>query len=301
MPNRTMTRRYLAWTFVINYTIGFVFLYLAKFTQTFQHSPNLAVWILVFYMWVPALVSIVLIRHIHGERLADYGLRFRPNRGWIGAWVYPILIGFLSILVCLLLGIGRWDADFSGFIAEQAARLNPEQLAQAKQQLASISPATMALMTAVQGVVFGTTINALAAFGEEMGWRGLLYTQLRPMGFWKANLLIGFIWGVWHAPIIAAGHNFPAHPIAGILVMTLGTVAMSPLIGYVRERSGSVIAAAIFHGVFNAASGISLMLIADAPNILRGPLGLAGIIAMAVLIAVSYLWLGLGRRQVSTQ
>jgi membrane protease YdiL (CAAX protease family) len=299
MENHSMTRRYLTWTFAISYTVGLIFLYLAKATQVFQQSPNLALLILVFYMWIPALVSIVLIKHIHGERLADYGLRFRPNRGWLGAWIYPILTGFLTVVVCLALGIGSWDPDFSSFIAEQAAKLSPEEFARAKEQLASLSLSTVTLMVVVQGIVAGTTINALAAFGEEMGWRGLLYTQLRPMGFWKANLLIGFIWGLWHAPIIAAGHNFPEHPIAGIFVMTLGTMAMAPLIGYVRERSGSVIAAAIYHGVFNAATGVSIMLIADAPNILRGPLGLAGIVAMAILIAVSYLWFGLGRRQQS--
>ena len=298
--NRAMVTRYLAWTFAINYLIGFGFLYLARSTQTFQHSPNLAVFMLIFYMWVPALVSMVLIKFHYGERLADYGLRFRPNRGWLGAWVYPILIGFLTILVCLMLGIGRWDPDFSSFIAGQAARLSPEEFARAREQLASLSVSTVLLMTVVQGIIAGTTINALAAFGEELGWRGLLYTQLRPLGFWKANLLIGLIWGIWHAPIIAAGHNFPEHPIAGIFVMTLGTLALAPLIGFVRERSGSVIAAAIFHGVFNASAGVSIMLIADAPNILRAGLGLAGIIAMAVLIAVSYLWFGLGRREQST-
>ena len=300
MKNRSMTLRFIAWTFGISYSIGLIFFYLAKFTEIFKQTPSLALMILVFYMWVPALVSMVLIKLIHGERLSDYGLRFRLNRGWIGAWVYPILTGFLTVAVCVVLGIGVWDPGFSAYIAEQAAQLTPEQFAQAKEQLGSLSLTTIALMVISQGIVAGTTINALAAFGEELGWRGLLYTNLRPMGFWRANLLIGFIWGLWHAPIIAAGHNFPKHPIAGIFVMTLGSMVLALLIGHVRERSGSVIAAAIYHGVFNASAGVSIMLIAGAPNILRSPLGLAGVVAMAILIAVSYLWFGLGRREQST-
>lgn len=300
MLNEKMTIRYLAWTFAINYGIGFIYLYLSRSSTILQDEPGLALAILLAYMWVPALVSIVLIRFVHGERLADYGLRFRPRLGWLGAWIYPFLIAILCVLVSLTLGIGRWEADFSSFIAELSATMNPEQLAQAKAQLSGLSTGTVILMTLLQGIVAGTTVNALAAFGEELGWRGLLYTKLRPLGFWKANLLIGFVWGIWHAPIIASGYNFPSHPIAGIFVMTLGTMAMSPLIGYVRERSGSVIAASIFHGTFNAVGGIAIMFIADAPNLLRGPLGLAGIIAMAILITVSYLGFGLGRRRTST-
>lgn len=300
MLNTKMTIQYLAWTFAINYSIGIVFLYLSRSSTILQDEPMLALAILLVYMWTPALVSIVLIRFVHGERLADYGLRFRPNRGWIGAWTYPFLIALLCVLVSLALGIGRWEADFSSFIADLSATMDPEQVARAKAQLSGLSTGTMILMTLLQGLVAGTTVNALAAFGEELGWRGLLYTRLRPMGFWKANLSIGFIWGVWHAPIIATGYNFPQFPIAGIFVMILGTMAMSPLIGYVRERSGSVIAASIFHGTFNAVGGTAIMFIADAPNLLRGPLGLAGIIAMAILIAVSYQWFGLGRRQTST-
>ena len=36
------------------------------------------------------------------------------------------------------------------------------------------------------------------------------------MGFLKTSVLTGFIWGVWHAPIILQGHNYPQHPVAGV-------------------------------------------------------------------------------------
>ncbi|MBD3670164.1 MAG: CPBP family intramembrane metalloprotease [Gammaproteobacteria bacterium] len=296
-----MTRQFLIWTFSTSYLVGFIFFYLARFTDIFVHTPSLAMFILIFYMWIPALVSLVLIKHIHGERLADYGLRFRLNRGWIGAWVFPLLTGFLTIGVCLVLGIGVWDPDFSAFLADLQTQMDPQEFEQARAQLEGISLPLMAAMVVLQGIIAGTTINALAAFGEEMGWRGLLYTRLRPMGFWRANLLIGLIWGLWHAPIIAAGHNFPEYPVLGILVMTIGTIALSPLIGYVRERSGSVIAAAIYHGVFNASASVSIMMIADAPNLLRSPLGVGGIIAMALLIGLSVLLLGMGREKTSNE
>jgi hypothetical protein len=39
-----------------------------------------------------------------------------------------------------------------------------------------------------QGLIAGATINAVAGFGEELGWRGFLYRELSFLGFWKSSL-----------------------------------------------------------------------------------------------------------------
>ena len=33
------------------------------------------------------------------------------------------------------------------------------------------------------------------------------------------SLVIGFFWGLWHLPLIAAGYNYPGHPVAGPIVL----------------------------------------------------------------------------------
>src|SRR5436305_814196 len=63
------------------------------------------------------------------------------------------------------------------------------------------------------------------AFGEQWGWRGYLLPRLLPLGQWPALLLSGAIWGLWHAPVILLGYNYPQHPILGVLVM-VGTCAV---------------------------------------------------------------------------
>src|SRR5262249_13959217 len=109
-------------------------------------------------------------------------------------------------------------------------------------------------LTLLQGLLVGITINALAGFGEELGWRGFLQRELSGLGFWKASAIIGVVWGFWHAPLIVQGLNYPEHPWIGVFLMTVGTLLQALLLGYVCLKADSVVAAAIFHGTSNGLS-----------------------------------------------
>ena len=42
-----------------------------------------------------------------------------------------------------------------------------------------------------------------------MGWRGYLLQKLsKEYSVQKSIIISGIIWGIWHAPIIAMGHNY---------------------------------------------------------------------------------------------
>ncbi len=85
----------------------------------------------------------------------------------------------------------------------------------------------------VSFTVAGITIKSVAGFGEELGWRSFLVRQFRDMRFIKASLLTGIAWGFWHAPIILMGHNYPQFPVAGVFMMTMWCVLLSPLFLYI--------------------------------------------------------------------
>ncbi|WP_311172314.1 CPBP family intramembrane glutamic endopeptidase [Halobellus ordinarius] len=144
-------------------------------------------------------------------------------------------------------------------------------------------------MVAAFGLVLGlgTTVNAVFAFGEEFGWRGYLLWELAPWGFWKASFTIGALWGVWHAPVIVAGYNYPSFPAIGVVAMTIACISFSPVYTYLVVRSESILAAALLHGVFNGSAGlvIAYAVAGDAvlSELVASPVGAAGIVAFGLV------------------
>lgn len=167
--------------------------------------------------------------------------------------------------------------------------LTEEQLAQMERQAISM-PIHPFWLTLLQGLVAGITINAVLGFGEELGWRGLLQKELGCMGFWRSSVVIGAVWGIWHAPIILQGHNYPDHPVAGIFMMTLWCILLAPLFTYIRLKAKSVIAAAVFHGSLNATGGLSILVLKGGNDIILGVTGLSGFIVLIFMNIILFIY-----------
>ena len=131
--------------------------------------------------------------------------------------------------------------------------------------------------------VAGLTINLVAALGEELMWRGLLWEQLKGLGFVPASLTIGAIWGFWHAPMVwLIGLNYPSTPLwIGLAMMLLVCLTLSPILCYLRARGDSILVPAAFHGTINAISGVAFLLFAAPNPLIVGMTGIPGIILSA--------------------
>lgn len=231
----------------------------------------------LLYMWIPGLIALGLARR-EGLNLLRWS---RPNRFWGLAWLLPVLLTLLSVPVSLL--FGPW-LGLEGFLRQLPPQLPLQALP---------PPAVLLLLVVLQALLAGATFNLLAALGEELMWRGYLWEQVRGLGFWRAAWLIGGVWGVWHAPLILQGYNYPQHPLLGVLWMTLFTLLLSPWMLYLRERGGSVWVAALFHGTLNAAGALGHVLVERTSDLLVGILGLAGFV---VLLAANLVLYALRRR-----
>ncbi|MBO4918168.1 MAG: CPBP family intramembrane metalloprotease [Bacteroidales bacterium] len=236
-----------------------------------------SVWGFLFatvYMFFP-LISVLLTQLVTGEKpLSDIGISFRLNKWWWLGWlvIIPLPI-LLSIPVSALFPGVSIGADTDSL----------KQTMDAMQaQGLSLGPWGVGIITLLSGFVAGLTINALFAFGEESAWRGFLHRLLKGKGFWKECLIIGVIWGIWHAPIILMGHNYPSHPVAGVFMMVAFCMLVTPLMVFIRERSGSVIMAAIAHGTINALGGLPIVYLIGYKELLSGITGLAGFIVLAL-------------------
>ena len=112
-----------------------------------------------------------------------------------------------------------------------------------------------------------TIIVFFPAFGEEWGWRGYMMPKLLTlMPKWAAVLLGGVIWGLWHAPLTVAGHNFgvdyPGYPWTGIAEMCLMCVMMNAFLTLLTERTKSIYPAAFCHMMNNNLGAVVLITIA---------------------------------------
>ena len=175
--------------------------------------------------------------------------------GLFGIW-------FSIAIWCVALAIGSWAGYF---------RFDFEHMSGLHQLLAGKVPADHWMLTLsrspvlltgvfILGMHVAAPLNALAALGEEAGWRGWLLPRLLPLGLLPALLVSGVIWALWHAPLILLGYNYAGAPgWLALLCMTGLCIPMGAVLAWLRLRSGSVWTAALSHGAFNAGAGVMLM------------------------------------------
>ncbi len=236
------------------------------------------------YMFTPFFATI-LTAAIFKISFKELGISLNLNRWFFVAWLLPVILVFLSLGINLLFPSVEFSIEREGLLRYGVTR---EALIKANEKLIArgISPLIYSLLLSV---VVGPTFNALVAFGEEIGWRGLLLKEFSNLGFWQSSLITGIIWGIWHAPLILQGHNYPEHPYAGVVMMTIFTILFSPLFNLVRIKSGSVFAPSIMHGMLNAVAGISIAYVKGGNDLITGINGLSGFIVLAIANIFLYL------------
>ena len=269
---------FIGLTFLANYLL--LALYLAFGGRWVMPGSTI---VATAYMFIPMVIAIVVQRLFYKQPLREpFRISFRVNRWFLVAWLLPPVVAFATLGVSLLLPGVAYSPEMVGLFERLRPILSPEQLDQLKRQVAAfpIHPLWVSLLG---GLLAGATINAVAGFGEELGWRGLLLRELSSMGFWRASAVIGLVWGIWHAPIILQGHNYPQHPLAGVFMMVVFTLMLAPVFTYITVRADSVIAAAVMHGTLNGTAGIPLLVIKGGSDLTVGVTGLAGFIVLALV------------------
>ena len=286
MKKVNRTALFLMLTFVISFSLAGLYKLFGG-----QYESNLSRTILgVSYMFIPMICVIIVEKVIYKESLkANLLISFSINRWFFVAWLIMPVISLMAFSVSLLFPGVSFSPEMSGMVKRFEEMLTPEQMEQMKNSMKAL-PVHPVWISLVQGLIAGVTVNAIAGFGEELGWRGFLLKAFKEMNFLKASVVIGFIWGIWHAPLILMGHNYPQHPEYGVLMMIVWCILLTPLFLYITVKSKSVIAAAIMHGTLNATAGIAIMIIDGGNDLTVGMTGLAGFIALSVVLVLLYLY-----------
>jgi membrane protease YdiL (CAAX protease family) len=232
-------------------------------------------------MFGPA-ASALLVRLVRREGFGDLGLRISRRGGldlsYLYAYAAPPLLILAGVVLALLLGGQHLDveANFRRILAG---------VVPAGTRLPALPPpAVLVAAQVLAALTYGAVVNTVFAMGEELGWRGHLVTRLEPLGGVAAALLVGVVWGLWHAPLIViSGYEYPGHPLVGPFYFCLFTVPLSVILSWLRWRSGSVWPCALAHGLVNAMAGLAGLLLSQGNPLVAPPVGLIGIIPLAAL------------------
>jgi uncharacterized protein len=256
-------------------------------------SPAAFIIMGLFLMPSPAFATCIVHR-FHWKEIADsYGLDFRKLdfllivRSTITFFasffvLYPLLVFALGNLLNIP-GVGKLTFSSNALWQEIARSSGLTTAAPVNIPLVPV----LLIVSFPAAIIAGFSINGLFALGEELGWRGFLWDRLRRYGF-KGKVSLGIIWGLWHAPIIVLGYNFPVHPYLGILFMVFLTISLTFPLTYLRDRSRSVYSSSIVHGMINAC-GIFSFIVIGKNELIGNIVGLVGCAAilLAWLITVS--------------
>ena len=240
------------------------------------------------YMFFPLITALVL-QAIDKEKFNHTGLvNFKIKWSWLVAWLLPVAMVFLCILVNgLMPGV---ELKYSAEQLINQYHIPEDQQDMVREQMSRFPAIVMMGITLISGLTMGASVNAIASFGEEYGWRNYLVGALRGKKFWPAALFIGVVWGIWHFPLILMGHNYPNEPQWGVLLMVAFCVLVGVLELYFVLKTKSMIVAAIMHGTINAVSGMTIYFTLGGNDFLNGMTGLAGFITMGVTILCLWIY-----------
>jgi len=180
------------------------------------------IWTLLL-MWIPGLVGLACSKTF-GHNYRDLGLAIPRWKYFAWAYAVPAAAAALILLILIITGVGEF-------------------------QFAWNKPTMNRLVFAP---TLGILVATLAATGEEIGWRGFLHSRLQEVEIEHPYLFTGFIWAVWHWPLILfSDYATSSSPMISLVFFTIMIVSFSYFLGQLRQASRSVWPVALAHGVHN--------------------------------------------------
>lgn len=285
---------YLALTFGI--TIGYCLgvLYPMVNNPDLTAAPAMATQLLVaVVMFFPA-IGVLLTRLITKEGFKNAYLRLNIKgnvKTYLLAYFGPGVLTLLGTVVYFLVFPGQFDPECGYMrLTLEATGVNADMY--------PMPLSALMIVQALQALTIGPLMNFVTCFGEEWGWRGYLLPKMaEKLPAVPMLLVTGVIWGLWHAPLTAIGHNYgvgyPGFPFTGIAAMCGFCIVMGIFLSFVTMKTKSCIPAVLGHGAINSICAIGMYFTKDGGNPFVGPAptGIVGAIpflATAIIMVIFY-------------
>lgn len=193
---------------------------------------------------VVGLVMLAVVRVAGGKDVfPQAGMGFGSLKHWLIYGAALVIFYLLLFGLNVLLVPGTWGDPAVIFPSEARA---------------GWPPGLLWGIAAMNAILIGPFSGLVITFGEEYGWRGYLQRELEKLGRIKGVGLLGIIWGLWHAPVIMMGYNYPGEPFRGVVMMTLFCVFMSFVLAHAMYKSGGLWTAVYLHALNNGTASLLL-------------------------------------------
>ena len=278
---------YILITFGLTWAYCLLVIYPLANGEVLSGVPALIIQLLVATcMFFPA-IGVLLTRLVTKEGFRDCWLKpnFKKNiKTYLLAWFGPAVLTFAGMVLYFLLFPDQLDLSFRYFTATLESAGAPIETLPMPIEL-------LMVVQCVQALFLAPVLNFITCFGEEWGWRGYLLPKMKEALPTVPMLLVtGIIWGLWHAPLTAIGHNYgvgyPGFPFAGIAMMCLFCIVVGVFMSYITLKTKSCIPAVLAHGAVNGIGSIGIYFTKDGGNPFVGPAP-TGIIGMIPFLIVA--------------
>ena len=284
---------YLGITFAITYGYCFGVIYPLANTDNVSQGNTFMTLLISVVMFFPA-IGVLLTRLITKEGFKNAWIHphLKGNiKTYLLAYFGPGILTVLGMVVYFLIFPGNFDPELGTLrVSLEASGVDVEMY--------PMSLLTQMIIQAITGFLLGPIMNFFTCFGEEWGWRGYLLPKMAEKLPAIPMLLVnGVIWGLWHAPLTAIGHNYgvgyPGFPFTGIAAMCGFCIIVGIFLSYVSMKTQSCIPAVLAHGAMNSICGLGIYFTTDGGNPFIGPaptgiVGAIPFIIVAVVLLIFY-------------
>lgn len=243
------TTKYLVWTFLVAWLMQ------AVVAVLYRNGLVIVGRLLMAVMMFAPLLGVIL----SGHKLS--GMGWKPHlkgkiKPLLTAWFLPAFLIAIGTVLYFVVFPGHLDMSGEALVAA----VGPEVLEQLEAQ--GLTYPVYILISVVGCLTYAPLFNMFPAVGEEAGWRGFLYPQLKAkFGRRKGLLIGGVIWAIWHWPSIwligyEYGTDYVGFPVVGMLIFCIFATTSGILCDWLYEKSKCIWIPSILHGAINAAGTI---------------------------------------------
>ena len=249
-------------------------------------------------MFAPLVSVFITTRDL---KVVNWKPKFKGNVKWIiFAFIIPAVVVAAGAVLFYIIFPDLFDTTGS-YLTKSGEDMGVDLMAQLESMGLTLN--MYVAFSSLSIFLYGGLINMLFAVGEEAGWRGFLYPELKKKyGRIKTWIIGGAIWSVFHFPImLIAGYEYGTDylgaPILGLIVFTVNCIFNGIFNEIIYDKTKCIWYPALFHGVFNAFANIPfnywnvnsdgkaerLMILGPGVN---GIIGMIPMVIIAVIVAV---------------